>query len=39
MINLGFLLSPAVSTQDGSYVQYVDSELYTTTTGQESSQM
>lgn len=28
-----------MSTQDGSYVQYVDSELYTTTTGQESSQM
>lgn len=28
-----------VSAQDGSYVQYVDSELYTTTTGQESSQM
>lgn len=32
-------LPSTVSAQDGSYVQYVDSELYTTTTGQESSQM
>lgn len=33
------LSAHTVSTQDGSYVQYVDSELYATTTGQESSQM
>jgi hypothetical protein len=37
--NENWIFSPLVSTQDGSYVQYVDSELYTTTTGQESSQM
>ncbi|XP_070498148.1 DNA-binding protein RFX2 isoform X2 [Chironomus tepperi] len=28
-----------LSAQDGSYVQYVDSELYATTSGQDSSQM
>jgi hypothetical protein len=37
--NEDWIFLPLVSTQDGSYVQYVDSELYTTTTGQESSQM
>ena len=37
--NFNFSFFPSVSAQDGSYVQYVDSELYATTSGQDSSQM